>query len=166
MDNNPVGISHMARRDTSRRAMTLLEITVVLAIVGLVAAASISRFGHPALGNGGAEGFARKLSFALTHARRSTIATGDNHYLQLTSSGGSIASYALFRRASGGDVQVDETRVVPQDVTVTSGATVLEFDFEGSALAGYVVTVAGPNRSWSVSVTILTGAVQVVETTP
>jgi len=148
------------------RAMSLLELTIVVAILGLLSVASISRYGHNAIGNGGGEGFARKLSLALVHARRSTITTGDNHFLQLTSSGGNVTSYALIRRASGGDTQVDETRTVPQDVTATSAASVLEFDFEGSALGSYSITVAGPNRSWNVSVVMLTGAVQVIETTP
>ncbi len=153
----------MACHDTSRRAMSLLELAIVIAIVSLLTVASISGYGHNALATGGAEGFARKLALSLVHARRSTIATGDNHYLQLTSSGGSVTSYALIRRASGGDTQVDQTRTVPDNVTVTTSASTLEFDFEGSALATYSITVAGPTRSWSVSVVMLTGAVQVVE---
>ena len=153
----------MACREQSRQAMSLLELTIVVAILSLLTVASISRYGTNALGNGGAEGFARKLSLALVHARRSTIATGDNHFLQLTSSGGNVVSYSLVRRASGGDTQVDQTRIVPLDVTVTSTDSELEFDFEGSALGSYDVTVAGPSRSWSVSVVMLTGAVQVAE---
>lgn len=153
----------MVHREISRRAMSLLELTIVVAILGLLTIAAVTRFGQDSLGNGGAEGFARKLALSLVQARRSTISTGDNHYLQLTSSGGSVTSFALIRRASGGDTQVDETRSVPQDVTVTSADSVLEFDFEGSALGFYSVTSAGPDRSWSVSVVTLTGAVRVTE---
>lgn len=155
----------MACRDSSRRAMSLLELTIVAVILGLLTTAAITRFGHDAIGNGGAEGFARKLALSLSHARRSTIATGDNHFLQLTSSGGSVTSYALIRRAAGGDTQVDQTRTVPTDVTVTSGTSVLEFDFDGAALGSYSITVAGPDRTWTVLVVMLTGAVQVTETT-
>ncbi|NOY30308.1 MAG: prepilin-type N-terminal cleavage/methylation domain-containing protein, partial [Planctomycetes bacterium] len=165
MDNHPSIKPPMARRKTLRRAMSLLELTIVVAILGLLSVASITKFGHSALGNGGAEGFARKISLAQVQARRSTISTGDNHYLQMTTSGGNVASYALFRRSSGGDVQVDETRSMPQEVTVTSSATTLEFDFEGAALGAYTVDVAGPNRSWQISTVILTGAVRMVETT-
>ena len=165
MDSIPIRTSLIARRDTSRRAMSLLELTVVVAILGLLTIASITRFGHAAIENGGAEGFTRKLSLALVHARRSTISTGDNHYLQLATSGGNVISYALFRKASGGDIQVDQTRTVPQGVTVTSAATTLEFDFEGAALAAYSVSISGPNRSWDVSIIALTGAVLVTETT-
>jgi len=146
--------------------MSLLELAVVASLLGLLALAGISRFGFDTLGNGGAEGFARKLSLALTHARRATIATGDNHYLQLATSGGNVTSFTLMRRAAGGDVQVDQARAVPQDVTVTSGQTVLEFDFDGAALAAYSVSIAGPDRSWNVAATMLTGSIAVTETTP
>ena len=70
------------------------------------------------------------------------------------------------RRASGGDVQVDQIRVVPQDVIVTSALKQLEFDFDGTALAAYGVSIAGPDRSWDVTVVPLTGAIEVAETTP
>lgn len=153
----------MACREPSRRAISFLEITIVLAIAGLLAVASITRYGHNAISNGNAEGVARKLALSLVHARRSTIAMGDNHYLQLTTSGGNVTSYAMIRRASGGDTQVDQTWTIPADVTVTTGATTLEFDFEGSALAAYSVTVAGLDKSWNVSVVMLTGAIQVTE---
>jgi len=146
--------------------MSLLELTIVVSILGLLTVASITRYGHSTIGNGGAEGFARKLSLALSHARRCSIATGENHFLQLTSASGNVTSFALYRRAGKGDIQVDETRTVPQDVTVSSKSTVLEFDFEGSALAGYSVSISGPDRSWTVSVVMLTGSVSVAETTP
>lgn len=163
MDKNSNRLRLMAWPVHSRQAMSLLELTLVVAILSLVTVASITRYGSNSIGNGSAEGLARKLSLALIQARRCTIATGDNHYLQLTSSGGTVTSYALVRRASGGDTQVDESRTVPSDVTVTSGVSVLEFDFEGSALGAYSVTIAGPDRSWNVSVVMLTGSVQVAE---
>ena len=166
MDSCPQEISYIARRGSSRRAMSLLELVVVVAILGLLSVAAISTFGISTVTTSGAEGFARKLSLSLLHARRSTISTGDNHYLQLSSSGGGISSFTLYRRDSGGDVQMDQVWDVPQDVSVTASHTTLEFDFEGSALAGYSIDIAGPDRSWSVSVVSLTGSIQVVETTP
>ena len=153
----------MAYRDNSRRAMSLLELTIVVAILGLLSVAAVTRYGQSSLENGGAEGFARKLALSLNYARRSTISTGDNHFLQLAGSGGNVTSYLLIRRASGGDTPVDQTRTVPAGVTVTSADSDLEFDFDGAALGVYSITVAGPDRSWSLSVGMLTGAVQVAE---
>lgn len=166
MDNQPTKTLLVARHDQSRRAMSLLELAVVVAILGLLTSAAITRFDTATLATSGAEGLVRRISLTLVHARRSTISTGDNHYLRFTSAGGNIASFALFRRASGGDVQVDQTWLVPQGVTATSGNTILEYDFEGSALAGYSVNIAGPDRSWNVSVVAVTGMVRVAETTP
>jgi hypothetical protein len=132
----------------------------VLVIVALVAAAGVTRFGSSTLENVGAEGFARKLALDLMQARRRTIATGDNHYLQLALAGSNVSSYTMYRRTAGGDVAVDETRTVPAGVVATASHATLEFDFGGAALAGYSVAVAGPNRSWTVSTVMATGAVR------
>jgi type II secretory pathway pseudopilin PulG len=132
----------------------------VLVIVGLLAAAGVTRFGSSTVENVGAEGFARTLALDLMQARRRTIATGDNHFLQLTLSGSNVASYTMFRRTAGGDVPVEETRTVPAAVVATASHTTLEFDFGGASLGGYSVAVAGPNRSWTVSTVMATGAVR------
>jgi hypothetical protein len=156
----------MARRASARRAMSFLELAAVVAIVGLLTISAIATFGSPTLSNGGAEGFARKISLALVHARRATITTGDNHYLQLTPSAANATSCALFRRTGGGDVQVDATRSVPQGVTLSASHAALEFDFDGAALAGYSINVSGENRAWNIAVVTLTGSASVSETTP
>jgi len=155
-----------ARRANARQAFTLLELMATVTIVGILAGTAFVTFGFPTLATGGAAGFARKISLSLVYARRATIATGENHYLQMTPATGNATSFVLMRRTGGGDVAVDSVHTVPTDVTVTSTSGQLEFDFEGSALAAYTVSVAGPNRSWNVSVVMLTGAVQVIETTP
>lgn len=156
----------MARRIPVRRAMSFLELAVVVSIVGLLSITAIASFGSSTLSNGGAEGFVRKLSLALTHARRATISTGDNHYLQLSPSAANATSFTLYRRTSGGNVSVDTSRALPKDVTLSSSHAVLEFDFDGSALGGYSINVAGDQRSWNLSVVTLTGSVSVTENTP
>jgi type II secretory pathway pseudopilin PulG len=156
----------MARRESSRRAMSLLELTAVVAMLALLTLAGISRFGHGSLATGGTEGFSKTLSLALIHARRATISTGDNHYLQLSPASGNVTSFVLTRRTGSGDLEVDQIRTVPEGVTVTSTLKELEFDFDGTALTFYSVSIAGPVRSWSVTVVPLTGAVEATETTP
>ncbi len=149
-----------ARRSRERRAFSLLELASVLAIVGLIAAAGVIRFGSGTLENLSAEGFARTLALDLNHARRAAVATGDNHYLQLSYSGANVASYAIYRRTSAGDVPVEQVRTVPAGVTVASVQATLEFEFSGAALAAYAVSVTGPDRAWTISTTIATGAVR------
>ena len=152
-----------ARRVEARRALTLLELTFVVAILGLFATMAVTRFGHASLANVGARGFARKLALDLLQAQRRAISTGDNHYVQFQSAGGAITGNTLMRRGAGGDVAVDSLRSVPKDVVVTASHTICEYAFEGAALASYTVTVAGPDRSWRVQVTPATGAVRVTE---
>lgn len=149
-----------ANRKRLRLALSLLELTVVVAILSLLSISAISRYGHNAVASGNAEGFARKFALSLIHARRSTIATGDNHFVQVNNSGGSILSYSVIRRASGGDVQIDELRIVPSGISAVASNAQLEFDFEGSALNSYTITISGPSRTWQVTVDSLTGSVK------
>jgi hypothetical protein len=153
-----------ARRPQARRALNLIELVSVLVIVGLLAATGFMRFGASTVQNLAGEGFARKLALDLMQARRRTIATGDNHYLLLAPSAANVTSSTLFRRAAGGDVVVDETKAVPSGVTCSASHATLEFDFDGSALAAYSVSIVGPNRTWTVSTVMVTGTVQTATT--
>jgi prepilin-type N-terminal cleavage/methylation domain-containing protein len=156
--------AHAGDRAGGRRAMSLVEMVSVLAIVGLLAAAGLMKFGASTVQNLSGEGFARKLALDLMQARRRTIATGDNHYLLLAPSTSNVTSYKMYRRAAGGDVVVDQTQTVPTGVTCSASHTTLEFDFDGAALAAYSIPVVGPNRTWTVSTVIATGAVQTTVT--
>jgi Zn-dependent alcohol dehydrogenase len=138
----------------------------VLALIGLVAAATCGRLGISTLSSASADGYTRRLAIDLMQARRRTIATGENHFLDTIGASGNVTSYQMIRRAAGGDVAVDDVRTTPAGVTVTSTHADLEFDFDGTALGTYVITVNGPVRSWQVSAVMATGTVSVVETTP
>jgi hypothetical protein len=143
----------------------LVELAAVLVICALLAAAALTRFGSNTLENLGADGCARRLALDLIQAKRRTIATGDNHYLQLTIVASKVTEYSMVRRASGGDTVVDAICQIPAGVTVTASHATLEFNFDGASLAAYSVNVAGPRRSWAISTVMATGAVRTVETT-
>ncbi len=148
-----------------RRAMTLLELTAVVLIVGLLSAMAAVRFGGSAIADVSAQGFARRLAIDCQQARRRAISTGDNHFLRFSSSGGTIASYALYRDEGGSDIRVDDVHDVPDNVTVTTGgATDVEFTFTGEATSSYSLGVQGPDRSWTVTIPRLTGQAFVDET--
>ena len=148
----------MARRAAARRAMTLLELAVVVVIIGLLGVMAVTRFGSSTLADVGAQGFARRLALDCSQARRRAIATGDNHLLRFTIVAGKATQYGLYRRQGASTTLVDDVNAVPANVTVTTaGATDVEFMFTGEGLASYTVTVQAPDRTWTVTVPQVTG---------
>ena len=152
------GIDVMARRASARRAMTLFEIVAVTFIVGIVSLMAVTRYSTNTIADIGAQGFARRVAFDCLQARRRAIATGDNHLLRFTLSGGNTTQYAVYRKVSGVPTLVDDVHTVPANVTVaTGGVTDVEFQFTGEALASYTVTVTAPDRTRTVTVLQVTG---------
>ncbi len=149
-----------AKRMAARRAFSLIELLAVLVILGLLAAAGFARYGSSTVQHLAGEGFARRLALDLIQARRRTIVSGDNHYLQLSPAAGNITSYTMYRRASGGDVVVEQTRTIPTGVTASASHATLEFDFDGASLAAYSASIVGPQRTWTVTTVMASGAVQ------
>jgi len=138
--------------------MTLLELTAVVLIIGLVGTMAASRYGGSAVADVGAQGFARRLALDCLQTRRRAISKGDNHLLRFTIASGQATQYALYQRQGGSVILVDEVRPVPSDITVTTGGTVdLEYTFTGEALASYAITVQSPNRTRTVTVYQVTG---------
>jgi len=142
---------------------SLLELSVVLTLLGILAAVGMTRYGHTTLGNLGAQGDARQIALDLLQTQRRAISTGNNHSLRLSPSSGPAESYSLIERTGGSEVVVDGPYPIPTGVTVTASHSELEFTFEGSALNSYEITVAGPQRSWKIVVVPVTGTIRVLE---
>ena len=148
----------MARRAQARRAMTLFELIAVVFIIGIVSLMAVMRFSTATLADIGATGFARRLSLDCAQARRRAISTGENHLLRFTFSGGNATQYGLYRRSGATTTLVDDLHAVPANVTVaTGGATDVEFQFTGEALASYSVSITSANRSKTVTIPQVTG---------
>jgi prepilin-type N-terminal cleavage/methylation domain-containing protein len=148
----------MARRAQVRRAMTLLELSAVVAIIGLLSVMAATRYGDSTLADVGAQGFARRLSLDLLQARQRAIASGNNHFIRFTIAGGKVTQYALYQRQGVTTTQVDEVHAVPPDVNVTTGGTAdAEFTYTGEALASYTISIVAPDRTWTVTVPQVTG---------
>ncbi len=138
--------------------MTLLELVGVVFIVGMLGVMAATRYGTNAIGDVGAEGFAQRVAFDCMMARRAAIATGDNHFLRFTLSGGNATQYAVYRNQGGVDTRIDDFHAVPTDVTVTTGGvTDAIFTYTGEANASYTITCAAPDRSYVVTVYQVTG---------
>lgn len=146
-----------------RAGFSLLELSVVLTLLGILATVGMTRYGQTTLGNLGAQGDARQIALDLLQAQRRAISTGNNHSLRLSPSYGPAESYTLIEQTGSGDVVVDGPHTIPAGVAVTTNYSDLEFTFEGSALASYEVTVAGPQRTWKVIVVPVTGTIRVLE---
>ncbi len=138
--------------------MTLFELIAVVFVIGLVSAMAVMRFSTTTLADIGATGFARRLSLDCAQARRRAIATGENHLLRFTLSGGNATQYGLYRRSGATTMLVDDLHAVPANVAVaTGGATDVEFQFSGEALASYTVSITSTNRSKTVTIPQVTG---------
>jgi prepilin-type N-terminal cleavage/methylation domain-containing protein len=148
----------MARRAKVRRAVTLLELSAVVAIIGLLSIMAATRYGSNTLADVGAQGFARRLSLELLQARQRAIASGNNHFVRFTVASGKVTQYALYQRQGVTTTLVDDVNTVPADVNVTTGGTIdAEFTYTGEALASYTITIVAPDRTWSVTVPQVTG---------
>lgn len=153
-----------ARPHFERRAFSLLELTAVLAIVGLIAGMAVTRWGGEALAVGSAEGFARQVSLALKLARRQAIAEGVPAAVVFTRSGGEVSS-ATVVRVLGAETQTESTLVVPDGVDVAPDADRWQFDFSGSLTtpaAGGQITLDTAELGWEINVNAATGHVGIV----
>ena len=146
-----------------RRGLSLIELLAVVAILSVLVTAGFAVLRLDSAGNFGAETVARTVADDLQTARRLAITTGDDHYLLLTTSGSSITGYTIYDDSSSA---VDTYRKIPEQVTATispSGSQTPSFTFEGQAASSFTITIAGPDRSFSVSVLATTGRPVVAE---
>lgn len=147
-----------------RRGLSLVELLAVMAILGVMVSAGFAVLRLDSTGNLGAETVAHTLATDLQHARRMAITTGNDHYLVFTTSGASITGYTIYDGSTSS--AVDTYREIPETVTVTispSGSPSPSLTFEGRASSSFTLTLAGPSRSFTVSVLAATGRPVVAE---
>jgi Tfp pilus assembly protein FimT len=138
--------------------MTLFELIAVTFIIGIVSLMAVTRYSTTTLADIGATGYARRLSLDCAQARRRAIATGNNHLIRFTLVSGNATQYGVYSHVGGTYTLVDDVHAVPANVTVTTGgATDVEFQFTGEALASYTVNITSPDRTKTVTVTQVTG---------
>jgi prepilin-type N-terminal cleavage/methylation domain-containing protein len=148
----------MARRASARRAMTLFELIAVVFIIGIVSLMAVTRYSMTTLADIGATGFARRVSLDCAQARRRAIATGNNHLLRFTLVGGNATQYGVYSHVGSTYTLVDDVHTVPANVTVTTGgATDVEFQFTGEAIASYTISITSADRSKTVTIPQVTG---------
>ena len=119
---------------------SLLEVLAVVTVLGILGLAAVAGFRPETVGNVGAKVNARRVALDLMQARRRSIATGDNHFLDFQTTGGAT-TYQVIRRFNSGTMPVDEVRFVPPNIAVSITPLSPEFNFEGQALSSYVITL-------------------------
>lgn len=153
-------------RPVERRAFSLLELTAVIAILGLLAGVAATRWGGDALTTAAGQGIARSLELTLRLARHQAICEGTPAAVVLTRDSGSVVSIQLVRAAAGGDEATDALIELPDGLTVTSADDRWVYDYTGtltSPAAGGLIQVSDGIWTWSLTVNAATGRVQLVK---
>ncbi|MGL4512038.1 MAG: pilus assembly FimT family protein [Lacipirellulaceae bacterium] len=154
-----------ARPPRERRAFSLLELTTVVAIVGMVAGLAVMRFGHSGVETIDAEGIARKLAWTVHCARRQAISEGEPAAIVFTKSGSNVTSWQL-ARIDGGDQPVDDRVVVPGTLELQITDSRWQFDYTGqmtTPAAGASAYVTSDLWEWELTVYPTTGHVQITK---
>ena len=124
-----------------------------MAIVGLIAAMAVMRFGHDAIAVGAAEGYARRVALAMQLARRQAIAEGTPAAVVFARDAGGVTGFTVVR-VDGADTPVEADFSVPTDVAVATpgGADRWEFAYTGvltTPPAGGVIAVTPQAEGWT-----------------
>ena len=136
----------MSTSSMQRRGVSLLELLAVVTLLGIFAAIATGRYGRSIFAEVGAQAEARKLSLALLGAKRSSISTGQNHYVEFNAA--QATSYRLMRRGGAGPVEVQGWEPISDDATISVSSTLMEFNWEGGALDAYTIDCVGVDRSY------------------
>ena len=145
-----------------RDGFTLIELTMVVLIAGIIATIGIFRLGRGSVFISESQQAAKRLVADLRYAQSLAITHAKNHYLLFNDNGAKLTFYAIYRVEDGDDVQVDSTRLLPDSVALTGDAQA-EFTPEGSALGNYAYELISPGTDYDISVVLATGAVQWTE---
>ena len=132
---------------------------MVLAISAIALTVGLIRIGGVSVGMSRGERVATDLAADLRYAQSQAVVTAKNHYLLFTLGLLKFTSYAIYRAETGGDVQVEPTRKIPDTAALTGLLNRAEFQPNGTAVVDYTYTVTSPGRTFTVSVQALWGNV-------
>ena len=156
-----VVVGHRVR---CRRALTLIELIVVITLLGVFASAVMMRLGASVFADTGARIEARLMSNALLRSQRAAIQTGDTHGLIFHGPHSSVTGWSIFqRRPDGTRVTIEPTHHFASEVDVSTNHAEVEFDFEGNGTTTFHAKLTGPNRAYEVHVEPLTRMIRTRE---
>ncbi|TWT97872.1 hypothetical protein Pla108_20260 [Botrimarina colliarenosi] len=156
-----------ARLPFGRRAFSLLELVAVIAIVGVIGAMAVTRWGEATVRTASAQGFVRSVALSLQLARRQAIAEGLPAAVLFHRTAGEVDSLSLVRADAGGDVPTDANLVAPTGVTTTTAYDRWEYDYRGALTtpaSGGVIALSDGKWDWTLTVNPVTGRVAIAKT--
>ena len=147
-----------------RRGVSLLELLVVVSLMGVLSSTVVMRYGRDIFGDFGARNDAHQLWLDLQLARRMAIRTGQVHSVVCDGpASGPWTGTKIVQGNSPNGPAVGESRRFPPEIHVSGTAAVIQFNFEGQAAQSHSIRLDGPNRSWSIQIVPLSGAITVKE---
>ena len=155
--------SEIGNRKSALRAFTLFELALTFFIVAVLLTVGVIRMGRTGLLVSESQRLARRLTADLRYAHSQAVVCAKNHYLLFAGTDLGYTSYAIYRDEVGGPLQVEPPRIIPNTVVLKTLSPRAEFTPGGSALSNYVYTISAAHRTYTVSVTLATGAVSLAE---
>jgi len=134
--------------------MTLIEVIVVVAIIGIISAVAVSGLGSSSPGQASANGAAQMIASDIRYAQEFAMANRISKSVIFTA-GSSVYAFS----PAGG---LDGTGRLPEGITVTSSFTITFNSLgEPTAGGGGSVTISSGGQTKTISVTNYTGKVNI-----
>ena len=154
----------MPIRKANRRAFSLVELMLMVAILGIFAAVAIPRLDYAIVRRYKAEATAKKILIGLRLARALAISEAaiNSKGFDLNMLGGS--PYSGFEIENANTKATVETRTIDSDVSVT-GAAKFKFTLLGALQTGsdLLLTVSAEGKSFTITVSGVMGVAECVE---
>jgi len=141
---------------------TLVELLVTLLVSSILLAVGAIRLGRATVLRAEGERVAHRLVADLRYTQSQAIAESTEHHLRFDRAvGGKFPSYAIYRKENGW-LQIEPTRALPDGVAVQGDDDAIFYP-GGDAKEHYAYTITSPGRTYRITVTLATGAVQLQE---
>ena len=154
----------MPIRKANRRAFSLVELMLMVAILGIFAAVAIPRLDYAIVRRYKAEATAKKILIGLRLARALAISEAaiNSKGFDLNMLGG--GPYSGFEIENANTKATVETRTIDSDVSVT-GAAKFKFTLLGALQTGsdLLLTVSAEGKSFTITVSGVMGVAECVE---
>lgn len=144
-----------------KKGFTLVEAMIVIALLGIVTAIALPRYGSGTITRFRLENEARRIQSDLRLTRRLAITNGADYILKVYPAANEYKIYA----GSIADVnQVGEARTIKPEITASGDD---EFTFESlgnaDAASGTILSLTTGSQQYDVTVTIATGRVSIAK---